>query len=214
MDALFGNSQMLADLMLEYIPNSDMLSDSINSLNGYCDNFQTHHSSYIESIRGFAKTQSSILSVASKLAEAIKNIPYDESLQYSIDSECQDYVVCPKDIVSSTNSEIIEIPENLYIPVGKNLIKIKTELFVNIVVILISGVFAVVGTLISMAENQNAKAIEQSRIELTAEILDTLKSIDHSHSSQSEVLEALAEQLQESLTEEHSDVEYPHNTSE
>jgi hypothetical protein len=118
-----------------------------------------------------------------------------------------DYVELSADALTPIGQNIIDIPEEFFIPVDNKRIRIRTEQFLTFIYFLIPLVVTLALSFNSKNEIQNRTIIEQNEtvIKQNNTIIHFLEAIDYSHSSQEEHLEFLTEsvrQVQYSL--EHS----------
>ena len=139
----------------------------------------------------------------SSTAESMKDLAHALKPLYipSNDSESDnDYVT-----ISESSSKEFEIPDTVAIPIGNNKVKIKTELFVTLLVALITIVIEVCSFVSDRFENvhseESQKQYEKEQLRLAREgnqiLYELISSVNTSSSAQADFIEDLKEVLQE-----------------
>lgn len=154
--------------------------------------------SYLDKIASSSLNLKAASSAVSDMVSALEEL--NDSENFSED----DFVTCDKESIKEWN-----VPDTIAIPIGNNRIRMKTELFITLIGIIIPIFLDFAGHIVDLnaaaseaqAETQRTE-IEEKRNELIQEsnqlfsrYLDIIGSIDESHSSKADQIESWKESL-------------------
>lgn len=138
-------------------------------------------------------------SVSGILTETFRSIDFDPLLASAQDenttNDSDDYVITDSPIIRD-----IDFPDNIVIPIGHNRLRIRSDIFITLISVLVSvfaSIFQNIGT--KDPQENTRLLLEQNQLiqEQNQILLEILESVDASESSQAEFIKDMKESLQE-----------------